>query len=293
MRFLPAFLILMIALASAGAWAAPAADEVPIFKGDDPSLEDITLGGWGGGSAVKSKERILDRSYSIKITSQGLYSGGRLDFENPPTLFSGPVDDSRYILFTFFFKDTQVINPAAGSEYWYDADPYTMPKANVVRFVFVSDSGTAVSAQQPTTAVDPDDNWVRIAVPLSKFKETGFTGEFRLKRLLIFSDISGTMYLGSARVITDSDPIKVEPLDSKTVAIMDEVLLVANAKGGYSSLRYSWDFDNSNGIQSESTGVVARYVYTRGGEFTVTLTVSDADNLKAPVTVTTDISVND
>ena len=45
---------------------------------------------------------------------------------------------------------------------------------------------------------------------------------------------------------------------------MDQVIFVANATGGVSSLRYSWDFDASNGIQEESTGKVGQFVYTQG-----------------------------
>ena len=77
------------------------------------------------------------------------------------------------------------------------------------------------------------------------------------------------------------------------------MFLVANAEAGISSLKYSWDYDASNGIQTESTEKVGHYVYTRGAKdssgndvpFVVTLTVSDADGIKAPVTVTANITV--
>ncbi|WP_394697886.1 disaggregatase related repeat-containing protein [uncultured Methanomethylovorans sp.] len=38
---------------------------------------------------------------------------------------------------------------------------------------------------------------------------------------------------------------------------------------------YSWDFDASNGITSEATGVTATKTYTTAGNYTVTLTVTD------------------
>ena len=38
---------------------------------------------------------------------------------------------------------------------------------------------------------------------------------------------------------------------------------------------YSWDFDASDGVQEEATGVDASHVYTTGGTYTVTLTVRD------------------
>lgn len=294
MRSLGWVLALLFALGAGAAWAAdvPAAREIYIFKGDDPAQDGIELGGWGSGKAARSKEKVLTGAWSVKITTQGLYAGGRLDFSRPVALFSDGIDPRRYVQFAFFFNETQKVD-LGGSAYWFDVEPYTVPKATSIRFVFISDNDVVVSAEQPTNPLDPDDNWMRVAVPLAKFKAAGDISEFRLKRLLIFTDIPGTIYLGEIKLITDNTPIKVGPLDSQTVAVMDQLAFMADAEGGVSSLRYSWDFNASDGIQPEASGKLAQYVYTRGGEFTVTLTVSDADGLKDPVTVTTVISVTD
>lgn len=40
--------------------------------------------------------------------------------------------------------------------------------------------------------------------------------------------------------------------------------------------KYSWDFDSSDGIQEDFTGVAPAHIYTRGGTYLVTLTVYDA-----------------
>lgn len=301
MRCLLFSMVLAIALGTAGMCAdVSAGRDVSIFKGDDPSQDGIDLSGWGSGLAVKSKEKLLVGGWAVKITTQSLYAGGRIDFTRPVALFSDGIDSKRYIQFAFFFNETQVVDPAAGANSWGDIEPYTMPKATKLRFVFISDNDTVVCAEQPTGALDPDDNWMRVAVPLAKFKPTngdaqanGEPTEFRLKRLLVFSDVPSTMYLGEMKLVTDNTPIKVEPLDSQTLAIIDPVFLVANAQSGVSSLKYSWDFDSNNGIQAEVIGRVGRYVYTRGGDYTVTLTVSDVDGLKTPVTVTTKITVTD
>ncbi|WP_394697893.1 disaggregatase related repeat-containing protein [uncultured Methanomethylovorans sp.] len=44
---------------------------------------------------------------------------------------------------------------------------------------------------------------------------------------------------------------------------------------------YSWDFDVSNGITSEATGVTATHIYTSSGTYTVTLTVTDTAGQKS------------
>lgn len=294
MRCIHFILVSMMMLGCTYAYAAdaPADREVSIFKGDDPSLDGINLGNWGSGAALKSNEQILDGGWSIKIITQSLYAGGRVDFTRPVALFTEGVPKGRYIQFAFFFKDTKIVNPALGTDYWSEIEPYNVPTANKVRLIFFSDKDEAVSVEEPTCKIDPDDNWMRIAVPLSKL-QTGEAAEFRLKRLLVMTDIPTTLYLGEIKLVTDNSPIKVEPLSDQSVIITEEAMWAAEATGGVCSLKYSWDFDASDGVQPETTGIIGRYVYLRGGTFTVTLTVSDVDDVKAPVSVTTTVDVSD
>lgn len=276
---------------------APRLSDVSLFNGEDPTAEGISLGGWGSGGAVKTQEQRLEGAWGIKITTQGLFSGGKIEFAQPVTLFADGNDANRYLQFTFLFigaNDKVLVNPAASTEYtWTDVEPYWKPKANKMRFVFVSDTGATVEVQEPTGAIDPDDNWMRLAVPVSKMRGKDDAKGFLMKRLLIFTDVPVTFYLGSMKLVTDTDPITVDPIDDRTVAIMDPQYFVASTKGGVSSLKYSWDFDSSNGIQAESTDRIAKTFYSKGGDYTVTLTVSDVDGIKAPVTVTTVITVTD
>jgi len=271
--------------------------DVSVFNGEDPHTQGMALGAWGSGGAVKTQEQRLEGAWGIKISSQGLYSGGRVDFSQPVTLFANGRHANRYLQFAFLFvgaNDKVLVNPAASTEYtWTDVEPYWKPKANKMRFVFVSDTGATIEITEPTGPIDPDDNWMRLAVPMTKLKGTDDANEFNLKRLIICADTPVTFYLGSMRLVTDAEPISVDPIDPRTVAIMDTQYFVAQARGGVSSLKYSWDFDSSNGIQSESTDRIAKCTYTKGGEFTVTLTVSDADGIKAPVTVSSVITVTD
>jgi len=292
MRFLLLPLILFGILFSTGV-PADTDREIYIYRGEPLSQLGLGVGSWGSGRAVESSEKVLIGNKSIKITTQGLYAGGRIDFPQPVALFTEGIDPKRYIVFSFYFDDVKTVDPAAGSPYAYEVEPYTVPRASKVRFVFVSDTGVKVSAEQLTNPLDPDDNWCRVAVPLAKFKLPEGMNEFRLKRLLISTDLQTTLHLGEIRIVTDNSPIKVEPLESKTVVVYDEVLFDPRADGGLSSLKFSWDFNASDGIQEESTERVGRFIYTRGGEFTVTLTVSDADGLKEPVTVKTTVTVTD
>ena len=290
MRSLRVGLLIGIALCILAASAGIAAEgETYIYKGSALNECGITAGGWGSGKAAESKEHMLTGNYSVKLTTQSLYSGGRLDFDQPVPLYTGSIDTAKYVVFGLFFADVRTVDPAAETNYSSDAEPYVMPKAGKMRFVFVSAEGQKISVDEPTNPVDPDDNWVRVAVPLSKLKAAGDT--FSLKRLLIFTDIPSTIYLGDMRIVTDSAPIKVDSLESQSVAVPDLVAFVAHAQAGISSLVYSWDYDSKNGIQADSTGKIGKYVYTKEGEYVVTLTVSDADGVKAPVSVVASVSV--
>ena len=296
MRLASFLLALAVVVSPVVARAAASDREVFIFKGGSLSQDGITTDSWGSGKAVETAEsgKVLTGGKSIKITTQGLYSGGRIDFAQPVPLFSDGIDVDRFVVFSFFFDATQQIDPGGGTAFSYDIEPYTIPKASIVRFVLMSDSGKTLAVEEPTNPLDPDDNWCRVAIPIAKFKALGEdTKEFRLKRLLIFTDLATTLYLGEMKLVTDKAPIKVEPLGGQVVAIMDPVVFVSAATGGVSSLKYSWDFDASNGTQEESTGKVGQFVYTRGGDFTVTLTVTDADNLKPPVVTTAVVTVID
>jgi hypothetical protein len=300
MRSLQVLLVLAVALCAVGAYgAASNSKEVYIFRGGAIAEDGIVLGGWGSGKSVETKEKILTGSQSIKVTTQGLYSGGRIDFSQPVALFTEGIDKTRYVLFTLFFDAVQVVDPAAGTSAANDVDTYTIPKASKLRFVFISDKGQQIAIEEPTAPLDTDDNWVRIAVPLAKFSSAEGGKEFRLKRLLVFSDIATTMYIGEIKLVTDDTPIKVDSISDQTVAVQDDVFFVGNATAGISSLKYSWDYDASNGLQTESTGRVGHYTYTRAAKdssgsdipFKVTLTVSDVDGIKSPVTITTDVMV--
>jgi len=286
-------------LGMGSACAAAATGDVYIYNGALVSQSGIRLGAWGSGRAIESKEHILAGSASVKVIAQGLYCGGRLDFAQPVPLFTDGIPKTRYIVFSLFFTDTKPVDPAAGTDEWDEIEPWNVPKATQLRFVFVSDTGQKLSVEEPTNPLDPDDNWVRVAVPLAKFSALGDVKEFKLSRLLLFSDGPGTvnnpatMFVGEIKLVTDDKPIKVDSLGARVEAPGYDIFLEANADGGVSSLTYSWDFDNSNGLQQDLTGKVGRVVYTRGGDYTVTVTVSDVDGVKTPAAATGKISVNE
>ena len=270
---------------------AEAQNSIVLYGGEDPAAKGMTLGGWGAGFAAKSNEQLFNGSSSIKILSQGFYAGGRIDFAQPLPMPAATATDSRYLIFTFFFPQTRTINPADGTIFAYDVDPYKLPLASRMRFVFTSSDGRSISVVSNCTPVDPDDGWMRITIPLAKFKDLS---NFNVSRLIIFADQTNSIfYLGEIKIVEDKEPIRVEPLDSQVIAVMDQVFFSAKATAGVSNLKYNWDFDTSDSIKCDSSDIIAGKFYVKGGKYDVALTVSDADGIKAPVTVKATIEVNE
>lgn len=323
MRLIRTLTIAALALNSVCAYAASSlSNEVYIYRGGALSQAGITVGSWGSGKASESQEKTLTGNYSVKLTSQSLYSGGRIDFSNPVEIYSGDPDQDRYLLFTFFFEDKpRLIDPTAGTGNEIDADPYYMPTVNKLRFVFVDDKGIMTSIMEPTTQVDQDDNWVRIAVPLRKLKhlqdsaleklledvatdKTVKNSEtYKLSRLIVFSDIAATFHLGEIKLVTDNSPIKAEINGTGMVGSNIKNYFLGVAEGGLAPLKYSWDFNAEDGIQEECTGMVGSHIYVSGRDipadpsilskdFVITLTVSDVDGIKKPAVATFKVTVN-
>ncbi|WP_321417729.1 disaggregatase related repeat-containing protein [uncultured Methanomethylovorans sp.] len=84
---------------------------------------------------------------------------------------------------------------------------------------------------------------------------------------------------------TDKTPV-ANAGDDKTVTTGSSMSFDGSASTDDKGIAsYSWDFDVSNGITSEATGVTATHTYTSPGTYTVTLTVTDTANQKATDTM--------
>lgn len=170
------------------------------------------------------------------------------------------------------------------------------PDTRQLRAALIFEGGQAVSGDHPlVTFPTPEPEWVRVAIPLTSFKTQRRLDTYRLKELRIFGDSPDTFYVGEIRTLSDNDPISIDPLDEQVVAVGDQVDLLGRAEAGVSALRYSWDFDASNGIQEDAVGPRAKNIFRKqsaeGKPFVVTLTVTDLAGVKDPARLTTTIEV--
>lgn len=79
----------------------------------------------------------------------------------------------------------------------------------------------------------------------------------------------------------NSSPSKISPVSSagsdQTVPFGSRVCFNGSESTG-DNISYKWDFDASNGIQTDATGPIVNYTYENPGVYTATLTVNDANN---------------
>ncbi|HVL38518.1 MAG TPA: PKD domain-containing protein, partial [Fimbriimonadaceae bacterium] len=166
------------------------------------------------------------------------------------------------------------------------------PTIKQLRVVITTTDGKKSEAYVPITSSSGERGWKTVAVPLQRIAGLDKTNK-QIRSIALSADSTGTFYVGDITVLTDATPITGEPnYRSLNLALGDEVEFIANGFGGSSILRYSWDFDARDGIQEDAEGQSVRRKFRRPGDYTVTLTISDAFGLKKPYSTTIKVTVN-
>jgi hypothetical protein len=176
--------------------------------------------------------------------------------------------------------------------------PWAPPFLNT-RIVLTLANGAQCDVIRPVPTSTNDDQevsnaWLPLSIPLSILKFPAGQENSPLVSITIGGDGPGTFYIGRIRTVADTTPISVAAIDSQDIAAGDDFTLTGKASAGVTDLKFSWDFDASDGISEESTGPSVTHSYPKGGKtYTVTLTVTDVDGIKSPVVTTVPIKVED
>ena len=165
-----------------------------------------------------------------------------------------------------------------------------------IRMIITTTDGKRSEAVLPAaTSSSNDRGWKQAGIPLQAIK--GFQTTNKVISSVSFAgDVSTAFYIGDMRVLSDKTPIRGEP-NIRTLQTFKnaENIYSATGYGGSSVLKYTWDFDDADGIQVDAEGQAVRYKYRiasddaanpgsirKDGVFIVTLTISDAYGLKEP-----------
>ena len=162
-----------------------------------------------------------------------------------------------------------------------------------MRVIVTTTDGKKSEAYIPvSTSGSGDKGWKSVAVPLAAI--SGFDRTNKVIQAIAFSgDATTSFHIGDIRVVSDATPLRVEP-NARTInlALGDEFTFVASGTGGSSILRYTWDFDEADGVDVDAEGQVVTRKFRKSGTYKVTLTVSDFFGLKQPYSTTLTAKVN-
>lgn len=304
-------LCVVVLVLAVGFIGSTAMGETLLFKGDPISSVGITLGGWGSGSAVEATDHLFTGSRCIKIRSEGLYEGGYVAFKDPINMLSNAFDDNAYleltVLLTALDREGAGLdgNPGFGVHTFSGIGTYVSngqefrvpirPKVKNLRIVLESSEGRKIESNQSIPAYD-DEGWYKIAIP---FKTLGLKNgdTFNVSRIVIGTDYPDTIFVGQIGTVVDDNPITCNAGDDQIIAINDMVTFRAQAEGGISQLQYNWNFGDRNRPDDpeayDATGEIVNHRFTKGGEYTVKLTVTDKSGIKKPAVHTVQVTVND
>jgi len=166
-------------------------------------------------------------------------------------------------------------------------------KLQSIRVIVTTTDGKKSEAYIPvSTSGGGDKGWKTAAIPLQAISGFDRTNK-DVKEIAFAGDVTTTFYIGDLRVVNDTTPITGEPsVRELNLALGDYMNFSANGYGGSSILKYSWDFDDKDGIQEDVVGQNIKRQFRKPGTFTITLTISDEFGLKKPYTTTIIAKVN-
>lgn len=181
-----------------------------------------------------------------------------------------------------------------GGAYGSAATVKPKPLANF-RLVLVTTDGSKTEILVPLDSARKErETWQSFSIPIASIPLLKNT-DGQVKEIDLFGDSPAVVYLGEVRVLHDETPIRVDDLDDITIAKNDTQPFIAGAEAGPTALKYEWTISGvaaRDGERQEVTtayqvvgeGKTFKHKFVKGGDYAVTLTVSDIYNLKKPVT---------
>jgi len=167
------------------------------------------------------------------------------------------------------------------------------PVLKQIRLIITTSDGKKSEAYIPANTSGPgDQGWTTVAVPLQAISGFDRTNKM-ISQIGLAGNTTATFYVGDLRVVDDSTPIRGEANTREiNAALGDEYTLTATGFGGSSILRYTWDFDDKDGIQVDAEGQSITHKFRKAGNYTITVTIQDYFGLKQPYTSTIKVVVN-
>lgn len=260
----------------------------------------ITVGAWGGGRAVQVANVGYQMTGALEVTVLDPYQGARLDFAKPLD-FTPYFKDTKQLYLELWVLPRYTVGDRAG------AAAYVPPAVGgfettllVTQFRQLRTLRLVLSGPQGMVSAEPCDlvpgtlgerGWRRIDVPVNKFLPKP-KGEFKVDRMMIGGSPAEAFYVGQIAVVRDTSAIQARIVPHDThVRAGGTTQVAVQVEGGAAQTRVAWDFDANDGIQEDAVGAAVFFSRNEPGDYTITYTVSDVDQNKAPVVGTLRIKV--
>jgi hypothetical protein len=294
--------------------------------------QGISLKGWGAGSAAETDEMAYEGGHSVRVSTRNYFSGGLMTFASGVSLSNQFADKNNMLRLTYRVSDSSTVLGGGGGRDGGGAGAAgaggaglagggagggrqgelggaggrgnqgpgrgmgvttVAQKLQNVRIIVTTTDGLKSETHIPVnTSGSGDRGWRTVAVPLQAINGFARTNK-EIKELAFAGDVTTTFYIGDIRVVNDTTPISGEAnVRNLNLALGDSVDFAANGYGGSSILKYSWDFDDKDGIQEDAIGQFVKRRFRKPGTYTITLTVSDQFGLKKPYSTTITAKVN-
>ena len=310
-------------MASLAATAVPALAQEIYAPTRTAADQGIKLVGWGNGRVAEVEDMAYEGTQSIRFSSRNFFQGGILDFSNPVNLSSAFSNKGNLLHFTINVPGATSGGAGGGglsrgglkgggggggtagaaglagggqegergsSGGGSSASPTEFSKVRVV--ITTTDGLRSEAYIDLKTVPEMQGGWKSVGIPLqaiSGFERTNKT----VKSIAISGDAVATYYLGALKILNDNTPVFAEPnVRELNLAFSDEVTFSASGSAGSTPLKFMWDFDSRDGINTDAEGQVVKRRFRKPGEFEVTLTAIDIYGLKQPYTTKIKVVVN-
>jgi hypothetical protein len=164
------------------------------------------------------------------------------------------------------------------------AQPPAPKEIERIRAVIATDKGLidCGAAKVDKTAVDAE-GWLRVVMPVSAFKGIGKAEDAKVQKVAVFGDAPGIFYVGRIWIVQEDTPLLADPGPrQRRVRVGQEVRFEAADQPKGARARYTWDFDDLDGITEDAVGPRATWKFEQEGYYTVTLTVKDMSGSLVP-----------
>jgi hypothetical protein len=275
--------------------AQEGARSVELYVGEGDEGEGIKMGGWGSGVAASDRAYKTVGQNSVRVETNGFYSGARLEFEQPKDITGPKNDPFGFLEFIIRFQPGTRRQGSGGSaggagypgmgsggaEFGIPMGGYPggeggfpgggteaqsiLPDTRKMKVVLKAEEGSFVASNFPVALFPAaEEGWFSVAVPFIAFKGLDKAPTCKVKEIRVFGDAKDTFWIGHIRTTADDEPISVDPLDDLEVSVGEPVEFRATATGGISPLQYIWDFDQSDGpTQEDATGQVVVHLFRK------------------------------